>query len=158
MTTPLVQQIETWLGTFGDDIPPMAYRKMVAIQTAAAEALAGRHGHAAACDELSTREVMVPCDCGCGRQCCAACGCELGFIQEATPSRAGGGEVGEWTKDAENWGNALNEASWKFVEVCPEKSALLFNHCKTALREAILLYANRVSALHGAGARGGENG
>ncbi|SDQ43476.1 hypothetical protein [Pseudoxanthomonas sp. CF125] len=42
MTTPLVQQIETWLGTFGDDIPPMAYRKMVAIQTAAAEALAGR--------------------------------------------------------------------------------------------------------------------
>ncbi len=46
----------------------------------------------------------------------------------------------DFRKDAEDWGNALNEASWAFIENCPEKSALLFNYCKPALRTAILVY------------------
>ena len=33
--------------------------------------------------------------------------------------------------------NALNEAGWAFVETCPEKSALLFNTAKPALKIAI---------------------
>lgn len=51
------------------------------------------------------------------------------------------GGVVEWTADAENWGNALNEAAWTFTGACPEKSALLFNTAKPALRAAILRYA-----------------
>lgn len=50
----------------------------------------------------------------------------------------------KYKKDAEQWGDALNKASWKFVDTCPEKSALLFNTCKTSLREAILCYLNNV--------------
>jgi hypothetical protein len=50
-----------------------------------------------------------------------------------------------WTDDAEKWGNALNEAGWEFIEVCPEKSTTLFNHVKPALRAAILKYASVVS-------------
>lgn len=48
--------------------------------------------------------------------------------------------------DAYNWGVALNDAGWKFVDVCPEKSALLFNHTKPALRDAIALYLDKVGA------------
>ena len=50
----------------------------------------------------------------------------------------------KYKEDAEKWGSALNEASWKFVDTCPEKSVLLFNTCKTSLREAILCYLNSV--------------
>lgn len=50
----------------------------------------------------------------------------------------------DFTADALSWGNALNEAGWKFIEVCPEKSALLFNNAKGALREAIIVYADCV--------------
>jgi hypothetical protein len=56
------------------------------------------------------------------------------------------GVVGDgWTKDAEQWGDALNEAAWEFIDKCPEKSVLLFNTAKGALRDAILKYA---AALH----------
>lgn len=48
--------------------------------------------------------------------------------------------------DAEQWGNALNEASWAFIEACPEKSALLFNTSKASLRTAILKYLDLVAA------------
>lgn len=44
-------------------------------------------------------------------------------------------------KDAQgidvSYDNALNEAGWAFIEACPEKSALLFNHCKPSLKVAI---------------------
>lgn len=49
-----------------------------------------------------------------------------------------------YKKDAEEWGGALNEAAWTFIEDNPEKSALLFNTCKTSLRAAILRYLERV--------------
>lgn len=51
-----------------------------------------------------------------------------------------------YADDAINWGDALNAASWVFVEYCPEKSALLFNNAKPALREAILTYLKRVES------------
>ena len=47
--------------------------------------------------------------------------------------------------DAEAWGDALNAAGWKFLDVCPEKSTVLFNHCKPALRAAILAYAEAMA-------------
>jgi hypothetical protein len=50
----------------------------------------------------------------------------------------------DYKKDAEAWGGALNEAAWEFIENSPEKSALLFNTCKTTLRAAILKYLERV--------------
>lgn len=53
----------------------------------------------------------------------------------------------DFAKDAKEWGDGLNEASWAFIDHCPEKSALLFNTCKPALREAILVYAERMSLL-----------
>jgi hypothetical protein len=46
--------------------------------------------------------------------------------------------------DARDWGTALNNAAWVFVDECPEKSALLFNTCKPALRSAILSYLNEL--------------
>lgn len=57
-------------------------------------------------------------------------------------------EAMTWTDDAEKWGNALNEAAWTFIETCPEKSTLLFNTAKGALRAAILRYAEVVSAVN----------
>jgi len=36
-------------------------------------------------DERATRECLVPCDCGCGRSCCAMCGNDLGFIKDDEP-------------------------------------------------------------------------
>ncbi len=48
-------------------------------------------------------------------------------------------------EDAISWGTALNEASWKFLEVCPEKSALLFNTCKVSLRAAIVCYLEAIN-------------
>ena len=53
-----------------------------------------------------------------------------------------------WLGDAENYGNALNAAGWAFLENCPEKSVLLFNNVKPALRAAILEYGRRVSDTH----------
>lgn len=50
-----------------------------------------------------------------------------------------------WLDDAEKYGNALNAAGWTFLENCPEKSALLFNNVKPALRAAILEYGKQVS-------------
>lgn len=64
------------------------------------------------------------------------------------PAPAAGG-VTDWSKDAREWGGALNTASWAFLESCPEKSILLFNTCKTALREAILKYAAALEARDG---------
>lgn len=52
----------------------------------------------------------------------------------------------DWTDDAVNYGNALNEAAWVFIEECPEKSALLFNNTKKPLRAAILKYAEVLDA------------
>lgn len=49
---------------------------------------AGDHGGARN-SERATRETLVPCDCGCGRSCCANCGADLGFLQappEPAPS------------------------------------------------------------------------
>lgn len=64
-------------------------------------------------------------------------------MPSAPPPAAG---VPDVRSDAENWGNALNEAAWLFVDVCPEKSTLLFNHAKASLRTAILKYLDLVSA------------
>ena len=54
----------------------------------------------------------------------------------------------DWAADAENWGNALNDAGWAFTEACPENSALLFNNTKAPLREAIKVYLAAVAAEH----------
>lgn len=54
-----------------------------------------------------------------------------------------------WTADAEAWGNALNAAAWEFIEQCPEKSALVFNTCKPALRAAILKYSAAITSSAG---------
>ena len=52
----------------------------------------------------------------------------------------------EWVKDAKEWGNALNDAGWEFIEtykdVLPPK---VFNCLKTCLRAAIIKYADRVA-------------
>jgi non-ribosomal peptide synthetase component F len=74
-------------------------------------------------------------------------GCQYHADQLASLIAELGQEVGAvaWTKDAEAYGNALNEAAWKFVEECPEKSALLFNNTKKPLRAAILTYAEHVA-------------
>jgi hypothetical protein len=55
---------------------------------------AGDHGAAEHGIERSTKATFVPCDCGCGRSCCAHCGVDVGFVQE-TPSApvAGSGEA-----------------------------------------------------------------
>jgi hypothetical protein len=79
-----------------------------------------------------------------GRYACAAIMRELSRRLASQPTQ-GGGEAA-WTHDAENYGNALNEAGWTFIEKCPEKSALLFNNTKVPLRAAILKYAELVSA------------
>lgn len=50
----------------------------------------------------------------------------------------------DYKDDANTWGNALNEAAWTFIDKCPEKSTLLFNNCKSALRAAIITYLNCV--------------
>lgn len=47
-------------------------------------------------------------------------------------------------EDATNWGDALNDASWVFVDVCPEKSVKLFNNTKEPLRAAILRYLDHI--------------
>ena len=55
----------------------------------------------------------------------------------------------DFAQDAREWGNALNDASWKFTETYrsvmgyPE-SGRLFNSVKTILREAILEYAQKL--------------
>ena len=51
----------------------------------------------------------------------------------------------EVANDAENWGNALNAASWEFVETYQKQfgepvSAKLFNYGKGMIRSAILKY------------------
>ena len=70
------------------------------------------------------------------------------YISDELEAILNSGDSGEWVlvrKDAEEWGSALNAASWEFIENCPEKSALLFNHCKTSLRLAILKYLDKVT-------------
>lgn len=49
-------------------------------------------------------------------------------------------------RDAMEWGWALNDASWTFSRVCPEKSVLLFNNTKAPLRDAIFTYLEHVFA------------
>jgi hypothetical protein len=39
--------------------------------------------------ERACKETLCPCDCGCGRSCCAFCGNDLGYIQPATPTPGG---------------------------------------------------------------------
>lgn len=51
----------------------------------------------------------------------------------------------DYVRDAMNYGPALNEAGWEFINNCPEKSALLFNNTKAPLRMAILKYLDRVT-------------
>lgn len=63
----------------------------------------------------------------------------------AAPAPAQAEPASPWTKDAEEWGDSLNEAGWVFVDRCPEKSVLLFNNVKPALRAAILKYAELVA-------------
>lgn len=48
--------------------------------------------------------------------------------------------IAKYREDATEYGIALNDAGWTFIEECPEKSALLFNNTKPALRAAILKY------------------
>lgn len=49
--------------------------------------------------------------------------------------------------DAEDWGNALNDAAWQFIESyqkitpCPP---FLFNNCKSMIRDAVLKYIEKV--------------
>lgn len=64
---------------------------------------------------------------------------ELLMVEDAL--RAHDAAAVDWTEDARNYGRALNEAAWTFVEECPEKSTLLFNNTKQPLRAAILRYA-----------------
>ena len=64
----------------------------------------------------------------------------------AAPAADAGASSIEWTKDAAEWGGALNYAAWEFVNECPEKSALLFNNTKGPLRAAIMKYAEIVTA------------
>lgn len=42
----------------------------------------GRHGAEDHGIEQSSRATFVPCDCGCGRSCCAHCGVDVGFVTE----------------------------------------------------------------------------
>ncbi len=35
--------------------------------------------------ERAMKETLSPCDCGCGRSCCAFCGMDLGFVSETYP-------------------------------------------------------------------------
>lgn len=58
------------------------------------------------------------------------------------------GEAVAWLDDAKKYGDALNNAGWTFLEACPEKSALLFNNVKPALRAAIIRYGEQVSRTH----------
>ncbi len=56
-----------------------------------------------------TRQTMLPCDCGCARSCCAACGAELGYtrqipqdelpesLRDVVPVRYGKGKFGDPT-------------------------------------------------------------
>lgn len=64
----------------------------------------------------------------------------------AAPAADAGLSLIEWTKDAEDWGGALNDAGWVLIEQCPETSALLFNNTKGPLRAAIMKYAEIVAA------------
>lgn len=55
------------------------------------------------------------------------------------------GEPVAWEQDAKEFGRALNDAAWALVESWPERmSGHAFNHCKQALRAAILKYAEEV--------------
>ncbi|MGY3265848.1 hypothetical protein [Lysobacter sp. HA35] len=106
-------------------------------------------GHAAAPLSDDARAVEEGCPI-CNGDCAGAAvqplNCPLATRPTAAPSaplEAGkGGE--DWTRDAIQWGGALNDAAWTFIEHCPEKSALLFNNTKVPLRLAILKYAEIV--------------
>lgn len=69
----------------------------------------------------------------------------IGLIPQPVQGEAGA--VVDWAKDAREFGKALNDAGWEFIEHCPEKSALLFNNTKVPLRLAILKYLEQVVAL-----------
>ena len=67
----------------------------------------------------------------------------------AAPAADAGLSLAEWTKDAEAWGGALNDAGWLFLSELnedPQKSALIFNNTKGPLRAAIMKYAEIVAA------------
>lgn len=68
------------------------------------------------------------------------------YAAPAAPAAYAVASLIEWTKDAVEWGGALNYAAWEFVNECPEKSALLFNNTKGPLRAAIMKYAEIVAA------------
>lgn len=71
---------------------------------------------------------------------------EVARLNAAPAAPAADASLIEWTKDAVEWGGALNYAAWEFVNECPEKSALLFNNTKGPLRAAIMKYAEIVAA------------
>lgn len=53
--------------------------------------------------------------------------------------------------DAENWGNALNEAAWAATEAYRRHTgqvepAIFFNHAKGILRDALAVYFKALSA------------
>lgn len=49
-----------------------------------------------------------------------------------------------YKQDAEQWGNALNEAAWAFTQAGLVKSTRPVETCKPALREAIRVYLEAV--------------
>ena len=82
-----------------------------------------------------------------------------------TPHQSGDGSAQRmgmrWEEDAERWGNALNEAAWKYIEAFTEEtgervSAKHWNQGKTILRTAILSYAAAVVKAHTVVFRDGE--
>ena len=55
----------------------------------------------------------------------------------------------KYIEDAEMWGNALNKASWEFLEAYQDimgenECAKLFNCCKPIIRRCILKYLEAV--------------
>lgn len=74
-------------------------------------------------------------------QSCACAWCTQYRIDNPAP-------VADFAADARAWGNALNEASWKFTDeyfhlMKAPAPAKLFNNIKSVLRTCILLYAEK---------------
>ncbi len=56
-------------------------------------------------------------------------------------------EAVDFSADARDWGNALNDAAWSFTnEYGPDMPPFLFNNCKRMVRAAILKYAESLAA------------
>ena len=102
------------------------------------------HRNASACDDLATKEVLVPCDCGCGRQCCAMCGNDLGFITNISPAPAGGDAGGGDIDDI----SALQVALFNAVAAYEESvSKFPAPKDKATLRKQARLIREHIAAL-----------